>query len=166
PDVRGLPSPPRRSCDPSPRGPSRASACASSLVRALRVGHRGRRRGPRTLPPVWRLSRSSRRVPPPGPRVRPGAEGAISPVPRRLHREDLLLRLDLDVPGRPSLLQPVQDQPAGLLDCLQFGPEGVEFALSHRAPLILLFEFPFPAVELLFALDERSFLTATGFELF
>ena len=83
-----------------------------------------------------------------------------------LHREDLLLRLDLDVPGRPSLLQPVQDQPAGLLDCLQFGPEGVEFALSHRAPLILLFEFPFPAVELLFALDERSFLTATGFELF
>src|SRR5437867_1764167 len=78
------------------------------------------------------------------------------------HREDLLLGLDLHVPGRPSLFEAAQDQPARLLDRLQFGPEGVQFPLSHRAPLAPLFEFPLPAVQLLFALDERLFLIATA----
>src|SRR2546427_5812616 len=81
------------------------------------------------------------------------------------HREDLLLGLDLHVAGRSTLFEAAQDQPARLLDRLQFGPEGVQFPLSHRAPLVLLFEFPFPAVQLLFALDEGLFLIATALQL-
>src|SRR3989441_1654773 len=81
-----------------------------------------------------------------------------------LHREDLLPGLDLDVLGGPAFLESVEDQAARLLDSLEFGPEGVELPLSHPAPLVLLLEFPFSAVEFLLALDERPLLVPTGIE--
>src|SRR2546425_836080 len=80
------------------------------------------------------------------------------------HRKDLLPGLDLDVLSRPAFLESAEDQAARLLDGLEFGPEGAELPLSRRAPLGLLLEFPFPAVEFLLALHERPFLIPTDLE--
>src|SRR3989454_237404 len=72
--------------------------------------------------------------------------------------------LGLDLLGGPTFLEPAEDQAARLLHRLEFGPERVEFALSRSAPLVLLLEFPFPAVELFFAVDECPFLVPAGIE--
>src|SRR2546426_393460 len=72
--------------------------------------------------------------------------------------------LGLGLLGGPTFLEPAEDQAARLLHRLEFGPERVEFALSRSAPLVLLLEFPFPAVELFFAVDECPFLVPAGIE--
>ena len=82
----------------------------------------------------------------------------------RFHREDFSLGLDLHIFGCAAFLEPPHDHSAGLLHRLQLRSEGVELLLTDPAPLVLLFQFPFPFVELFLAFDEALFLFSAGFE--
>ena len=81
----------------------------------------------------------------------------------RFHREDFSLGLDLHIFGCAAFLEPPHDHSAGLLHRLQLRSEGVELLLTDPAPLVLLFQFPFPFVELFLAFDEALFLFSASF---
>ncbi|OGS62684.1 MAG: hypothetical protein A3K59_00890 [Euryarchaeota archaeon RBG_19FT_COMBO_69_17] len=85
--------------------------------------------------------------------------------PLRLHRGKLLLRLQLDIPRAPLLLELAEEHRGGLLDGLELGPEGLELLLAHRAPPELLLQLPFPAVQLLLLRDELPLLLPALLEL-